>query len=43
LRQLVIKSDPVNFQVDKLAKNWLWTEKAIADWRSLLQEKGEQQ
>ncbi|MEH2198863.1 cell division protein HetF [Nostoc sp.] len=43
LRQTVLKSDPVNFQVDKLAKNWLWTEKAIADWRSLLQEKGEQQ
>ncbi|MCC5655914.1 CHAT domain-containing protein [Nostoc sp. XA010] len=43
LRQLVIKSDPVNFQVDKLAKNWLWTEKAIEDWRSLLQEKGEEQ
>jgi CHAT domain-containing protein len=39
LRQLVLKSDPVNFQVDKLAKNWLWTEKAIEDWRSLLQEK----
>ncbi|MDF5734185.1 MULTISPECIES: cell division protein HetF [unclassified Nostoc] len=43
LRQLVLKSDSVNFQVDKLAKNWLWTEKAIADWRSLLQEKGEEQ
>ncbi|MEH1904885.1 MAG: cell division protein HetF [Nostoc sp.] len=43
LRQLVLKSDLVNFQVDKLAKNWLWTEKAIADWRSLLQEKGEEQ
>ncbi|MCC5643843.1 CHAT domain-containing protein [Nostoc sp. CHAB 5824] len=42
LRQLVVKSDPVNFQVDKLAKNWLWTEKAIEDWRSLLQEKGEE-
>ncbi|MEH2007473.1 cell division protein HetF [Nostoc sp.] len=42
LRQLVLKSDSVNFQVDKLAKNWLWTEKAIADWRSLLQEKGEE-
>jgi hypothetical protein len=39
LRQIVIKSDGVNFQVDKLAKNWLWTEKGIADWRSLLQEK----
>ncbi|WP_375515614.1 cell division protein HetF [uncultured Nostoc sp.] len=43
LRQLVVKSDPVNFQVDQLAKNWLWTEKAIADWRSLLQEKSEGQ
>ncbi len=43
LRQMVLKSDPVNFQVDELAKNWLWTEKAIADWRSLLQEKGEEQ
>ncbi|MEH1884565.1 cell division protein HetF [Nostoc sp.] len=43
LRQTVLKFEPVNFQVDKLAKNWLWTEKAIADWRSLLQEKGEQQ
>ncbi|MEH2297236.1 cell division protein HetF [Nostoc sp.] len=42
LRQTVIMSDPVNFQVDKLAKNWLWTEKAIADWRSLLQEKGQE-
>ena len=41
LRQMVIKSDPVNFQVDKLAKNWLWTEQAIADWRSLLQEKSQ--
>lgn len=41
LRQLVLKSDRANFQVDKLAKNWLWTEKAIEDWRSLLQEKGE--
>ncbi|MCW5314501.1 CHAT domain-containing protein [Nostoc sp. KVJ3] len=43
LRQTVLNSDPGNFQVDKLAKNWLWTEKAIEDWRSLLQEKGEQQ
>jgi hypothetical protein len=38
---MVLNSDSVNFQVDKLAKNWLWTEKAIEDWRSLLQEKGE--
>ncbi|BAY26048.1 heterocyst differentiation protein HetF [Calothrix sp. NIES-2100] len=41
LRQLVIKDDPVNFQVDKLSNNWLWTEKAITDWRSLLQEKSQ--
>ncbi|MBD2385824.1 cell division protein HetF [Cylindrospermum sp. FACHB-282] len=39
LRQLVIQDNPVDFQVDKLAHNWLWTEKAITDWRSLLQEK----
>ncbi|MBD2411876.1 heterocyst differentiation protein [Nostoc calcicola FACHB-389] len=43
LRQMVMKSDRVNFQVDKLAKNWLWTEKAIADWRSLLQEKSREE
>jgi hypothetical protein len=43
LRQTVLKSDRENFQVDKLAKNWLWTEKAIEDWRSLLQEKGKEQ
>jgi tetratricopeptide (TPR) repeat protein len=41
LRQMIISHDPVNFQVDKLSKNWLWTEKAIGDWRSLLQEKSE--
>ncbi len=38
LRQMVLKDDPVNFQVNKLSNNWLWTEKAITDWRSLLQE-----
>jgi CHAT domain len=41
LRQMVVKDDPVNFQMDKLAQNWLWTEKAISDWRSLLQLKAE--
>ncbi len=41
LRQLVIKDDPVNFLPDKLGNNWLWTQKAIQDWRSLLQVKGE--
>ncbi|MBU7583145.1 MAG: CHAT domain-containing protein [Nostoc sp. TH1S01] len=42
LRQLVIKQDPVNFQVNKLSNNWLWTEAAITDWRSLLQQKTEE-
>ncbi|BAZ49265.1 heterocyst differentiation protein HetF [Nostoc sp. NIES-4103] len=41
LRQTVIIGDPVNFQVNKLSNNWLWTEKAISDWRSLLKEKSE--
>ncbi|NWF60314.1 MAG: CHAT domain-containing protein [Fischerella sp.] len=37
LRQMVIKDDPVNFQMDQLANNWLWPEEAIKDWKSLLQ------
>ncbi|MBD2445812.1 CHAT domain-containing protein [Nostoc sp. FACHB-152] len=41
LRTLVINEDPVNFQVNKLSNNWLWTEKAITDWRSLLEQKAE--
>jgi hypothetical protein len=41
LRQMVITNQPVNFQINELSKNWLWSEKAIADWRSLLQAKGE--
>ncbi len=39
LRQMVVKDDPVNFQQDKLANNWLWPEVAIKDWTSLLQQK----
>ncbi|MBW4615686.1 MAG: CHAT domain-containing protein [Desmonostoc vinosum HA7617-LM4] len=42
LRQMVIKYDPLGFQIDKLATNWLWTEQAITDWQSLLQQKDEQ-
>jgi tetratricopeptide (TPR) repeat protein len=38
LRQMVIQNEPVKFTVDKLAQNWLWTQEAIAAWRSLLQE-----
>ncbi|WP_414529921.1 cell division protein HetF [Nodularia chucula] len=41
LRQLVIGNDPVNFQINQLSQNWLWTEQAIADWRSLLEEKAD--
>ncbi len=37
MREVVMTNDPVNFQPDALSKsNWLWTEKAIEDWRSLL-------
>ncbi|MEA5578863.1 cell division protein HetF [Anabaena sp. UHCC 0451] len=38
LRQMVIQNEPVKFTVDQLAQNWLWTDQAIADWRSLLQQ-----
>ncbi|TAE58400.1 MAG: CHAT domain-containing protein [Nostocales cyanobacterium] len=39
LRQQVIQDEPGKFTVDKLAQHWLWTEQAVADWRSLLEEK----
>ncbi len=39
LRQKVLTDDPVSFQPQSLGKNWLWTEKAIQDWQSLLQQK----
>lgn len=35
-QQYVITNDPVNFQPDALSKNWLWSQKAIQNWRSLL-------
>lgn len=38
LRQRVLDADQVNFQPDALGKNWMWSEKAIQDWRSLLQQ-----
>jgi tetratricopeptide (TPR) repeat protein len=40
LRQMVMKEDPNNFQTSQLSQNWLWNEKAIEDWRSLVQLKG---
>jgi hypothetical protein len=39
LRQTVLEKDPLNFQINKLSNNWLWTETTLADWRSLLREK----
>lgn len=39
-RQTVLANDPVNFQPNNLAKNWLWTEQAIKDWQALLKQKG---
>lgn len=36
MRQYVITSDPASFQPEALSNNWLWSEKAIQDWRSLL-------
>lgn len=39
LRQKVLTAEPINFQPQKLSKTWLWTEKAIQDWRSLLKLK----
>lgn len=36
MRQYVMSNDPVNFNPDALSKNWLWTEKTIQEWRSLL-------
>jgi len=41
LRQMVVKEDAMNFQLNQLSKNWLWTPKAIEDWRSLLQLKND--
>jgi tetratricopeptide (TPR) repeat protein len=36
LRQMVVSDDPEGFQMSKLAQNWLWTEKALTDWKELL-------
>lgn len=36
LRQKVMSSDATNFSGQTLSKNWLWTEKMIQDWESIL-------
>ncbi|MDJ0736521.1 MAG: CHAT domain-containing protein [Nostocaceae cyanobacterium] len=39
LRQMVLKGDKTHFQLKQLSQNWLWSEQAIADWKSLLEVK----
>ncbi len=36
LRDQVLRQAPTEFQPDALAKNWLWSEPTIADWKALL-------
>ncbi len=36
LRRMVMKGAKGSFQRNSLAQNWLWTEKAVQDWQSLL-------
>ncbi|MEO1377428.1 MAG: cell division protein HetF [Cyanobacteria bacterium J06635_10] len=36
LRRMVMKDGSGSFQKSSLAQDWLWTEKAIQDWQSLL-------
>ncbi|GAB4185045.1 MAG: hypothetical protein Fur006_23020 [Coleofasciculaceae cyanobacterium] len=36
MRQYVMTNDPANFQPEALSHNWVWSDKAIQDWRSLL-------
>jgi len=36
LREKVLAEDPINFQLQQLESHWLWHQKAITDWRSLL-------
>lgn len=35
LYQMVMRSNPIDFQAGALAQDWLWTEAAIQDWQSL--------
>lgn len=39
LRNRILRQTPIEFQPNALAKNWLWTESAIAEWRALLAAK----
>jgi len=37
LHQMVMRSDPTNFQAEALSNNWLWTPEAIQAWDALSQ------
>ncbi len=39
LYQMVMLEDPVRFQPDALAKDWLWTETMIREWQAIAQLK----
>jgi tetratricopeptide (TPR) repeat protein len=39
LRDRILQANPIDFQADRLAQDWRWSERAISDWRKLLQEK----
>ncbi|MBW4540532.1 MAG: CHAT domain-containing protein [Myxacorys chilensis ATA2-1-KO14] len=39
LRNRILRQTPTEFQPNALAKNWLWTESAIAEWKALLAAK----
>lgn len=39
MRDIVLDHDPLGFQVDEMAKDWLWNDKTIEDWRLLLRLK----
>lgn len=39
LRQMVLRDNSADFQPESLAKNWMWTDSAISDWRQLLSSK----
>ncbi|NJR75989.1 MAG: heterocyst differentiation protein, partial [Scytonema sp. CRU_2_7] len=41
LRQMIVRDDPVNFDIKELGKNWLWTEKTLQDWKTLLHQKSQ--
>jgi tetratricopeptide (TPR) repeat protein len=39
LRQQVMNADPVHYQPEALSQDWMWSKKAIQDWKLLLKMK----